>query len=78
MRTFWYIALLYAMLGLPNMAKNGNFFLHLSKTAIFLQYLANQAMHAEMQYTKMCAWKNSKDIYKKVEWKKINGFGFIE
>ena len=27
-------------------------------------------MHTEMQYTKMCAWKNSKDTYKEVECKK--------
>jgi len=49
------MAFLYALLGLPNIAKNGKFFWHLSKTAIFLQYLANQALHIAMQYTKMCA-----------------------
>ena len=53
MRTFWYIAFLYALLGLPNIAKNGNFFLHLSKTAIFLQYLANQALHIDQYLTKL-------------------------
>jgi hypothetical protein len=42
------------LLGLPNIAKKANFFLHLSITAIFLQYLANQALHIAMQYTKIC------------------------
>ena len=66
MRTFWNIALLIAMLCLLGIGKKLPFYLHLSKTAIFLQYFANKALHLAVQYTKMSALESYKESYEKV------------